>query len=208
MPYLVPAAPVRVGGRLSGGRLAFYVSPASPGQDRVAAAQANAMRLRPGMAGLRYDPRGGIHFRGTRGDRAALLSSLGCKECRTGLSWMGDDSTPPNITEPPPIPINTPSIINPSPVVLPFPTTPPPSPLIYSAPGQVAALPPNIPNLGPAISTALPSLLNAVAGPAVLPKPAASTSWLNAQTISGVPNKWLLVGTATIVGLAAIGKRR
>lgn len=195
MPYLVPAAPVRVGRRLS-----FYVSPASPGQDRVAAAQASAMRLRPGMAGMGYNPRGGIRFSGPRGDRAALLSSLGCKECRTGLSWMGDMPTG--------VPLTPPSIFDTGPINLPFPTVPPPSPLIGAAPTQVAALPPNIPNLGPAISTALPSLLNAVAGPAVLPKPAASTSWLDAQTISGVKNKWLVVSAAGIAVLAAMGAKR
>ena len=203
MPYMVPVAPLR-SRRLSGERMAFYVSPAAPGQDRVAAAQASAMRLRPGMAGLGYDPRGGIRFAGRIGDRAALLSSMGCKECRTGLSWLGQNELPGGVPSSLP-----PGLIDTSPIVVPFPTVPSPSPLIYSAPTQVSALPPNIPNLGPAIySAGLPSLLNAVAGPAVLPKPAASTSWLSAQTIAGVSNKWLVIGAAAIVGLAAMGAKR
>lgn len=165
-------------------------------------------RLPSHVGGLAYDTRKGIYMTGRRGDtKSALLSSIGCKECcngRTGMSWMGQSELPGGV------PATPPSIFDTSPLVLPFPTMgPSPVPVPSGLPVTVASQPPNIP-LGPGpYSARLPALLMAAAGPAILPKPAVTTSWLDGQTIAGVSNKWLVIVAAGIVGLAAIaGKRR
>lgn len=208
--YLVPSRPLGV--QRARRRMGFYVTPAAPGQDRIAASQSAAVEIRRRLPQL-----SGIYFSGRRGDRAALFSGLGCKECRTGLSWLGqgDSLTPPDISSTGPggsfNPVGTPDILSTEPTTIPYPTFTIPKPVIRQVSPVVVPLPSFNPNYLPAGTDAnqAPSILTAAAATPPLQRPAGPTSasWLDRQTIQGVPNKFLVAGLAGIVLLGAAGAK-
>lgn len=156
-----------------------------------------------------------------RSRRLALgLAGLGCN-CRGGnyISGLGTDGnwgsswSNPNLVNNPsagltPVDTALPPELAPNPVSMPMPVP------TMNVPATVAAIPVVAPNVSsfasqpPILPSGAPAL--PVGYPSTQPNPAPASprsSWLDQQTIEGVPNKFLLGGVIAILVLAAAAKK-
>lgn len=155
--------------------------------------------------------------------RRVALSGLGCN-CRGGhyLTGLGDNGSFPTdpylinlINNPsvdmPDVPTALPPELSPTPVSIPLPNP------IFNAPIAVAQPPMKLPNISNLLNqppilpgTGAPNITNVARNTVPNPAPAvAKASWLDEQTIPGVPNKFLVGGVLGVMVLGAMaGKKR